>query len=873
MFIIDKNNIPEEIVEDETRFYETTYLLFSKHQLQADEIDNYFKKYNKQLSLSAWLDKSYDLKRYFDDLESRSLKANNSTFLRYFIKDLKRKVVFKSMGQNNTKRLIGLLISEIILEASEICYQNLFREKYMALFEATMDSYHLKNEFESIVIQLLQPMWNGLVDEIPDQLYAKFILYRKIHGKYLVELALDDFDCQKLSEYKSQLQDIIAMNENEADKKAYALSKELDKKQEKFNQALNDYMNHNDLQIEEKNSKAKMYLETDFSQINDENVLHLIEEHKEEIVKQNNKQNESRFKKIYQQYFLYDQDNYENYYLKIGQFNEIHLQASQMNFCSFTDYLYIIYIAHIKNEINNKMELLLKFEDYYNDAKALTNNFLHLLAFHLWNDGNEEKMYQRIDAFQKVIDEIPQCHKMFLNLREDPLSDDYIDFDATAFDFTPLHLYYNHIVMAVIINIDIPSVARRLKAIILSFYQSFDLIEKSKEYTRIYEQGILKNDFAILHGFADLFVLSYLKDKKLIASYSPFLRYFDDNFFDEDALFSTRNEEQTIIYLREQIDYDLKYRKKLVQAKKEFEMLLDELHQQDKLVLKKFDMIEEIMNISLKSSYFFNPIVNKENILKKYKYKLITFLANHSQDFFDHSLDEKVDQLLCISFIYHYIETIEQYEQYMPKKEQLQHEEYVQSLKSIIEDKEHIIEIKNKQIDNINVKRKTKQNIQKNKLFDEEIKYYKQEISTLNKQLKTKDIEIENLKKNQTELYKLRELIFEMQQNDEDRQKQISFDLYEVIKDKTIIIIGGHISLRDRLKQKYPTLKILSELSLITDAVLLHADHVFMFHKFMTHDMYNRAISVLSRNNIPWDYVPYTNLEKAEEVIYNVLKA
>lgn len=45
-----------------------------------------------------------------------------------------------------------------------------------------------------------------------------------------------------------------------------------------------------------------------------------------------------------------------------------------------------------------------------------------------------------------------------------------------------------------------------------------------------------------------------------------------------------------------------------------------------------------------------------------------------------------------------------------------------------------------------------------------------------------------------------------------------------------------------------------------------------MFHKFMTHDMYNRAISVLSRNNIPWDYVPYTNLEKAEEVIYSVLK-
>lgn len=221
MYIIDKNNIPQEIIDDDIRFDETTYLLFSKQQLPANEVDDYFQKYHKQSNLTELLEKSYDLRRYFEDLESRSLKASNSSFMRYFMKDLKKKVVFKVMGQNNTKRIISLLISEIILEASEICYQNLFREKYMDLFEETVTSDHLQNEFENIIMQLLQPMWDGLVDEMPDKLYSKFILYRQIHGKYLVEYALYHPDHQKLLEYKRKLQEIIDMDEDEADKKAY----------------------------------------------------------------------------------------------------------------------------------------------------------------------------------------------------------------------------------------------------------------------------------------------------------------------------------------------------------------------------------------------------------------------------------------------------------------------------------------------------------------------------------------------------------------------------------------------------------------------------------------------------------------------------
>lgn len=208
----------------------------------------------------------------------------------------------------------------------------------------------------------------------------------------------------------------------------------------------------------------------------------------------------------------------------------------------------------------------------------------------------------------------------------------------------------------------------------------------------------------------------------------------------------------------------------------------------------------------------------------------------------------------------------------MPERKQIQQDTYIESLNQIIHDKEEIIQIKDQQLENISLKQTNKKQ-DKNKdikLLEQELKCYKQEISSLNKQLIEKDHEIEELKSNQDELFKLRNLIFSMQQ-DEQKHTDESVDISSLIKDKNIVIIGGHIHTRDKLKQKYPSLKILAQSSHINTAVLVNADHVFLYYKFMTHDMYNRAISVLSRNNILWDYIPYTNLEKSEQVISEIL--
>ena len=42
MRVIDKNNLPQDIIDDETKFNETTFLLYRDHQLVGDEIHQYF---------------------------------------------------------------------------------------------------------------------------------------------------------------------------------------------------------------------------------------------------------------------------------------------------------------------------------------------------------------------------------------------------------------------------------------------------------------------------------------------------------------------------------------------------------------------------------------------------------------------------------------------------------------------------------------------------------------------------------------------------------------------------------------------------------------------------------------------------------------
>lgn len=883
MNIIEKDNIPEEIVSDESSFLETTYFLFEDFQIGVKELDDYFEKYHKDIDSYDFMNKKLEsYASYFHNFEERASKALRSPYLRYFIKDLKREGCFRHFSQSYTNKLIGLFIAEIILKVCVMCHQNIFKEKYMDIFEESVDENHLEKEFKQMIMIVLQPLFDGKIDEINEKDYRRFQLYQKIHAKYII--ALDDEErCLQL---QKEIQDLFLLSNDEVNKRFNENQKTLDDKIQQVSQELDDLEDeeyHEEWSEEDEKIENLLYeaaaemLGKDSQDVSEKEFADFLSSiNTDEETNQKEEKMIKQLKPIYKKYFMYDEDNFYEYYDKIKMTYHFVTGMKKVKMVDIVEYLTLRFFESEDLQIDGSVFSGMEVEDEYDEAYDITIEFLNLLAFYLWHRKTKILQYTRINDFKSIMKEIPECYQQFLELREDPMSEEYISMSSELFEFSPRDRYYNDIVLAVLLKIDNPAVSRRVKKVILADYDHFDLSQMSLDMTKMYETtGITPFNMHDICELADLFVMSYMKDPKGIAGYSPFIRNFED-MYKTYQLVIPNVESEVICYLNhydiEEVDF--KFKKKIFDIEKKYNDLMDYYNQQkDHLFFKRFQQLEALFLLTGKSLHFFMSPSDFDILLHDNRYKLITYMYMvGKEDFFKQSLEDQIDELIYVSCIFHIVEEVSGYQEFMPLRQQIQHTAYADSLNQIIQEKDEIIQIKNQQIENISSKKpKKKENHNKEvKLLEEELKCYKQEISSLNKQLTQKNQEIEELKRSQDELFKLRNLIFEMQQGDEIQTNE-SVDISSLIKDKNIVIIGGHIHTREKLKQKYPSLKILAQSSHINSAVLVNADHVFIYYKFMTHDMYNKAISVLSRNEIPWDYIPYTNLEKSEQVIAQIL--
>lgn len=823
---------------------------------------------------------AYD--KYFHNIEERSIKASNSSFLRYYMKNLKKQVSFKELSQNSTKRFISMYIAEIIQAACFITYQNIYKEKYMEIFEPSVEEEHLKDTFQSIVLELLEPMLNGKSEEMSDGSYAKFELYAHVHALYMIELSNDDYDKQKLQDYKIKAHHILSLSANEAmdifDKqeeqrleesqlRQKILDDQFDKEynerpeviefkqqQEKIAQQFQEIVKHKDNFQKISNDDIKQFL----------NVAHINETTTDiKII--------SKLKKVYQQYFQYDEENFNHYFNDIYDKYRLISLSKRLTPLNFFEYLTFLLLETDQIDTSDVRLIELEIKEYCESAQKITYDFINLLSYYLWHVQDIHQRQQRIKEFEKITYEISECYQLFLEIRNEEDNEKYIDYNSDVFHFTPQEKYITQMVIAILLNLDNPSVSRRVKRLILTQYHNqYHLEMKSKELTRLYENGINDENMTIISDFADLFMMSYFKDKEAVASFSPFVRCFHDlHIVYGISLGSYESIIQSC--LQGTYEDDQKLMKKVIEVNKEIDIFIDKYHQNNQLLdLKNYRNLEFILFNQHKSYHFYNALENIDVLIQKYRNQLLWNISIYHEDFFEKSLDEQVDDFLCQCFIYSYIDEIDSYENYMPKRHQIEQQEYIHSLKKVIDDKENIIQIKNQQLESLSLPQKNNKKYSHTSLLEQELNFYKQQVSLLNKDILKKEKEIDDLKNNQQELYKLRELFFSMDQETyEETHERV--DLQPLLQNQTIIMIGGHIALRNKMKQKYPSIKVLSQSSHISDAVLLNADYVFMFHKFMTHDMYNRAISVLTRNHIPWDYIPYTNLEKSEKMIHDIL--
>ena len=147
-----------------------------------------------------------------------------------------------------------------------------------------------------------------------------------------------------------------------------------------------------------------------------------------------------------------------------------------------------------------------------------------------------------------------------------------------------------------------------------------------------------------------------------------------------------------------------------------------------------------------------------------------------------------------------------------------------------------------------------------------------EEISALNRQVKELRGELDTEREKTDELNRLREFVFSIQS--EYVPESDETDLKDLIKGKKIVVIGGHINWRNKLKKKYPAIVTMDGHNAASDFSPLSSADLVLLNTFnMSHKVYDKAIEMLRRGTAKFDYIGRsTNQELYEKEIADIIK-
>lgn len=151
-------------------------------------------------------------------------------------------------------------------------------------------------------------------------------------------------------------------------------------------------------------------------------------------------------------------------------------------------------------------------------------------------------------------------------------------------------------------------------------------------------------------------------------------------------------------------------------------------------------------------------------------------------------------------------------------------------------------------------------------------KPFMEEISVLNRKLKELQEELGAEREKTDELNRLREFVFSIKS--EYIPESDETDLKGLIKDKKIVIIGGHILWRNKLKDKYPSIITMDGHNATSDfSSLSNADLVLLNTSNMSHTVYYKVIEILRGGTTKFDYIGRsTNQELYEKEMADIIK-
>lgn len=860
-----KYNSSEELIEAYYFYIKQNYVPYELHQYILEK----YKKFN--LSISDFTNAMDDFSDLYDRrIDSFATKIDKTTFIRRLTKNLAKNIE-KNISQTKLKRLISISLSLTISNISNLCYKMKFDDETLEnLFDIISNENLLKNEFEGIIIRSIQDTSLHMNEEY---------VYEQCYTDKLAQFYFDYYYNDQLNfvQIKKEMNEVLNMTGLEIRDYCNKLeenqinAKTIQAGQEEHDQSINELTESimptshtNELNVTEKDIDKEQFrsiIENDDFVDNITTAKKIFEKTREVVNK----------------YFMYE-----------GEEDELFLKEC---FTKTTKAYF-----HIKDKSNDNfykkcaIYLFDCFETYEDNVLGededdegiqrylITRDFLLFLTHNLLNGSEEFK-----NDLLKLCNEILNKNLVSANDYTEFMNE--LDVLPHILSYSPSQLHECVIVMAAFMEMDNDkSIMRKIKRLFIKYYKELnDQLVKTnlKEHEWYYEDNSPLCIKDRLHECAVTFILNYLKDPIYITPMSALIYEYED-VIEESGQFYRHNETMIDKVGAESEIKNIDILKKSYKYYKEIDNLIIRT---DKIDMGKIeDEITTKYNIlyisSIQKNYMYDYFFDCKYMLKKYQRNLAFALAfevgQTSIDFINSSDEDKILILWELSIQVSLIKEVYSSYDLIPKVMNLSKDDYTNSLEKNIEELKQ--QVKAKDTDNLTLKnqiRSLNEIIrQENKNHNNEIeKSYNNEIHNLNKTIAVQQKRIKELEENQDELHKLRTLMFELNNREDNYEKdEINYEekLLEISNNKKIVFVGGHIKLLSMLKEKYSNMIFLENKNNVSRDTINNADYIFFFYNFLNHGLYHKIMSIINSNSqIKWDYLGSKNIELVEKEICN----
>ena len=131
-------------------------------------------------------------------------------------------------------------------------------------------------------------------------------------------------------------------------------------------------------------------------------------------------------------------------------------------------------------------------------------------------------------------------------------------------------------------------------------------------------------------------------------------------------------------------------------------------------------------------------------------------------------------------------------------------------------------------------------------------------------------IDAEQWEADRKELYRLREYVYSLTEED-IRQNTVNIEeMKTALKDRRIIIVGGHENWVGYLREYFPSWTYIkpSISNTLPESHAANAEYLFFFTDTISHGSFNRYISVVRKHDLPYSYLHGTNIDRTITSIY-----